>query len=77
MHTYQIIDRGQKVDIASNALILLHGRGSNAESIIRSQQSKELMEKLGAQVTLKVYEGMGHTINADEIDWVKKFMSHR
>ena len=40
--------------------------------LARSEQSKTLMEKLGADVTLKVYEGMGHTINEDEIHWVKK-----
>lgn len=42
--------------------------------VIRSEQSKEIMEKLGAQVTLKVYKGIGHTINDDEIFWVKKNM---
>lgn len=40
----------------------------------RSEQSKELMEKLGAHVTLKVYPGRGHTISQDEINWVKNFM---
>lgn len=40
----------------------------------RSEQSKVLMEKLGADVTLRVYKGMGHTINEDEISWIKKFM---
>jgi phospholipase/carboxylesterase len=40
--------------------------------LVRSEQSKELMEKLGADVTLKVYKGMAHTINEDEINWVKK-----
>lgn len=39
--------------------------------LARSQQSKELMEKLGANVTLKVYSGMSHTINEDEINTVK------
>lgn len=38
----------------------------------RSEESKEVLEKLGAEVTLKVYQGMGHTINRDEINWVKK-----
>jgi phospholipase/carboxylesterase len=33
------------------------------------------MEKLGANVTLKVYKGMAHTINEDEITWVKKLMT--
>lgn len=37
----------------------------------RSEESKELMEKMGANVTLKVYPGRPHTINNDEINWVK------
>jgi len=40
--------------------------------LTRCEQSKEIMEKLGAHVTLKVYPGMGHTINEDEINWVKQ-----
>jgi len=40
--------------------------------VVRSEQSKAVMEKLGAQVTLKVYEGMGHTVTKAEIDWVKQ-----
>lgn len=43
--------------------------------LLRCEQSKELMENLGANVTLKVYEGMGHIINDDEINWVKKNMT--
>jgi phospholipase/carboxylesterase len=42
----------------------------------RSEESKEIMKKLGADVTLKVYKGMGHTINEDEINWVKKNIMH-
>lgn len=42
--------------------------------LVRSEQSKTLIEKMGANVTLKVYAGMAHTINQDEIDWVKKFI---
>jgi phospholipase/carboxylesterase len=40
--------------------------------LIRSKQSKELLEKLGAEVTLKVYEGASHTITEEEIQQVKK-----
>jgi phospholipase/carboxylesterase len=40
--------------------------------LLRSEQSKEVLEKMGAAVSLKVYPGMGHTISQDEIDWVKK-----
>lgn len=42
--------------------------------LIRVQQSKELMEKLGADITLKVYPGPSHTIYQDEKNWVKKFI---
>lgn len=37
----------------------------------RSEQSKAILEKMGADVTLKIYPGMGHTITNDEIAWVK------
>jgi phospholipase/carboxylesterase len=37
----------------------------------RSEQSRDIMEKMGASVTLKVYPGMGHTINSDELDFVR------
>lgn len=40
--------------------------------LIRAVQSKELMEKLGANVTLKVYEGRPHIIEEDEITFVKE-----
>ncbi len=39
--------------------------------LIRSQESKEVMESLGAHVTLKVYPGRPHTISEDEIIFVK------
>lgn len=42
--------------------------------LLRSEQSKEVMEKLGAEVTLKVYEGSDHSIKQDEIHWIKKNM---
>ncbi|MGK7396482.1 MAG: alpha/beta hydrolase [Candidatus Cyclobacteriaceae bacterium M3_2C_046] len=34
MHEYQIFERGQKLSKASQALILLHGRGGTAENIL-------------------------------------------
>jgi phospholipase/carboxylesterase len=37
----------------------------------RSEDSKNLLTELGAKVTLKVYPGMAHSVNQDEIDWVK------
>lgn len=40
--------------------------------LIRSEQSQELLENMGAKVTLKVYKDRPHTIFEDEINWVKK-----
>lgn len=53
---------------------ILMSNGDNDPHIplIRSEQSKKLLEKLGANVTLKVYNGRSHTICEDEIEWVKK-----
>jgi len=40
----------------------------------RCVESKEIMNGLGANMTLKVYEGMGHNVNDDEIKWIRKHM---
>jgi phospholipase/carboxylesterase len=42
--------------------------------LIRSRESKKIMEDQGAEVTLKIYRGMGHTINEDEINWVNQYI---
>lgn len=39
--------------------------------LVRSEQSKELMEKMGAHVSLKIYEGRPHTIIEEEITFAK------
>jgi phospholipase/carboxylesterase len=36
----------------------------------RSEESKSVMEKMGALVTLKIYPNMAHTISKDEIEMV-------
>jgi len=38
----------------------------------RSEESKRIMERLGVEVTLKIYLGMLHTINEDELNWVNQ-----
>lgn len=35
----------------------------------RVELSAQVLEQLGAQVTMRLYPGMGHTINQDEIDF--------
>lgn len=42
--------------------------------LVRSQQSMELLEKLGARVNLKVYERNVHMVSEDEIESAKKYL---
>ena len=37
----------------------------------RVQESAEMFARMGAQVTTRIYPGMGHTINDDEITWAQ------
>ena len=41
---------------------------------LRSEESRDVMEKLGANVKLTIYPGMPHTIIQQEIDTVSKLM---
>jgi predicted esterase len=40
----------------------------------RVDDSVKVLEKLGADVTRKIYPGMGHTVNEDEIFHIKKIL---
>ncbi|WP_300491494.1 dienelactone hydrolase family protein [Flavobacterium sp.] len=40
----------------------------------RVNETEILLQKMGADVTKKIYPNMGHTINQDEIDWVNKLI---
>jgi predicted esterase len=37
-------------------------------------QTAEVMRKLGGEVTERIYPNMGHTVNQDEIDFVREMM---
>jgi len=41
----------------------------------RVEETASVLAELGASVTKRIYPGMGHTINADEIDHVRAMMS--
>jgi predicted esterase len=41
----------------------------------RVRESRDVFEKMGAQVTERIYPGMGHTVNADEIAHVTKLLT--
>jgi phospholipase/carboxylesterase len=40
----------------------------------RVQLSTQVLQHLGGQVTMRLYPGMGHTVNQDEIDFVRGMM---
>jgi len=40
----------------------------------RVQEAGEVFERTGAIVTLRLYEGLGHMVNADEIEEVRKIL---
>jgi predicted esterase len=41
----------------------------------RVDESAVVLERLGAQVTERIYPGMGHTVNQDEVDWVRDLLA--
>ena len=41
----------------------------------RVRDTREVFEALGAEVTERIYEGMGHTVNADELDRVRRIVA--
>ena len=40
----------------------------------RVQLAAHEMERLGGAVTLRIYPGMGHTVNRDELDWLSTLL---
>jgi predicted esterase len=41
----------------------------------RVEETAAILEAMGAHVTQRLYPGMGHTINQDEIQWAQKLIS--
>ncbi|MBA3237008.1 MAG: dienelactone hydrolase family protein [Parachlamydiaceae bacterium] len=66
------IEKGKyQGDFEETKVFISNGDQDPHIPLMRSEQSKELMETLGAHVTLKVYKGRPHTITEDEIKIVK------
>jgi phospholipase/carboxylesterase len=40
----------------------------------RVNETEALLKKMGASVTKKIYDNMGHTISQDEIDWANELI---
>lgn len=43
--------------------------------VLRVHQSAEVLERLGGEVTVRIYEGMGHTVNEDEVSFVRTLLA--
>jgi predicted esterase len=43
--------------------------------VARVDETQRVLERMGAQVTKRIYPGMGHTINAEELDYVRQIMN--
>jgi phospholipase/carboxylesterase/glyoxalase family protein len=43
--------------------------------LVRVEHSAEALEKLGADVTMRIYPGMGHTVNEDEIAFARGLLA--
>ncbi|MDX1993480.1 MAG: alpha/beta hydrolase [bacterium] len=41
----------------------------------RVHESTEVLQQLGGSVTERIYPGMGHTVNQDEIDFVRQLLA--
>jgi predicted esterase len=97
---------GTPLAVATHALILLHGRGATAESILpladhlglpdsthrtavflgcsdrdphiplsRVKETEEIFILKGYEVDCRIYPGMGHTINGDELSAARQLIS--
>lgn len=42
----------------------------------RVKESTEVLKKMGADVTEKIYPGMGHTVNLEELEYVKQMVDN-
>lgn len=59
-------------DLAGTRVFLGSAKEDPYVPFSRVKKSKEILEELGAEVTLKAYPGDAHEINQDEILWVKE-----
>ena len=41
----------------------------------RVDESAEVLRRMGAQVTKRIYPGMPHTVNEDEVEWVRDLLA--
>jgi predicted esterase len=40
----------------------------------RVHETEQVLARMGAEVTTRIYPGMGHTVNEDEVAWVRRLL---
>lgn len=70
----KLIDSNYQGDFGGSRIFIGNSNIDPHVPLSRSEESKTILERLGANVTLKVYPNMPHTIIADEINTVKSLM---
>ncbi|MCU0447882.1 MAG: alpha/beta hydrolase [Microscillaceae bacterium] len=61
-------------DFAHTKVFIGNGDRDPHVPLLRSQESAQIMTDLGAEVKLKVYPNMPHSINQDELNTVREWM---
>lgn len=59
-------------NFAGTKILITNGDDDPHIPLSRSQQSQELLENLGARITLKVYKDRPHTITQDELNTARR-----
>lgn len=67
----EIDENKYKGQFEGTPIFISNGDNDPHIPLSRSQESKELLEKLGAQVTMQIFPGRFHTVSKEEIRWVK------
>lgn len=70
----QILHEKYKGDFKKSKIFIGNSDVDPHVPVIRSEESRILMESLGADVTLEVYPGMAHTITVKEINTVNEII---
>ncbi len=71
---YEINEKKYQGDFAKTKVFISNGDLDPYIPLIRSKESEEIMKKLNADVTLKVYKGRSHIITEDELKHVRNMI---
>jgi phospholipase/carboxylesterase len=73
----ELVTERYQGDFASTPVLITTGNPDQHVPLHRVEDSVKLLEKLGAQVTLKVYPGRPHTITMPEIELANELLTRQ